>query len=160
MLKQGFRITALCTVILLSGCGLFGDRVADDLEVFINEQLMPAEDEINATWDEYIVEVESLTDDEFYDYYQTEVKPFLDEKHDYLQGLEPDTEEVQELQRLYMEEFNVFIEASSLEAEGVYQQDEEMLLDADQLFLDYHDMTGFHDELDRLVEEHNVEYLD
>ncbi|TSB47083.1 hypothetical protein [Alkalicoccobacillus porphyridii] len=158
--KTGVGVVGLGLTFILSGCGLFGNAVVDDLETYMNEQIVPHEEEVSAAWEDFYLETEDLSNEEFYEFYHSDFKPYLDEQYEFLHGIQPETTEVQELHELYLLENEVYWEAGEKEVEGFYQEDEDLLVEADEMFLDYQNMTDFHNELERLMEEHNIEYLE
>lgn len=151
-------IFSVGVALILTGCNS-SNKVGDDLEVYYNDYILPIQTDIDGTWEEFYNETESLSDDEFYEVYESEFKPDLDEYYEELQALSPETEDVQELHSLYLEANDIFYEAGEKEVEGHYRQDEDLLSEADDLFDEYERMEDeFIIELERLMAETGAEY--
>ncbi|MDQ0206099.1 hypothetical protein [Alkalicoccobacillus murimartini] len=146
--------------LVVSGCGLFGSNEAagDDLEFYMNETILPIEDDVFAAWDDFYIETDELSDEEFYEQYQSSLKPELDEYYEEFHAIQPETEEVQNLHAIYLERNEIYWEAGEKEVEGHYQGDQDLLDEADELFIEFEEHTEFRDELERLMDKHNIEY--
>ncbi|WYP28420.1 hypothetical protein NSQ54_10075 [Alkalihalobacillus sp. FSL W8-0930] len=151
-------IVSIGVALILTGCNS-NNKVGDDLEVYYNDHILPIQTDIDEAWEEFYNETEALSDEEFYEVYETDLKPELDEYYDELQALSPETEDVQELHSFYLEANDVFYEAGEKEVEGHYRQDEDLLAEADDLFDEYDQLEDeFNIELDRLMKETGAEY--
>ena len=161
--KMKIVFTGISSIFVLSGCGMFGNgnvnEVGDDLEAYYNDHIIPIQTDVDDAWWDFYDKTEDLSNEEFYDAYQSDLKPVLDGYYDELQSLTPEKEEVQHLHDMYLENNEVFWEAGEKEVEGHYQEDTELLQEADDLFDEYDRMEQeFYDELKRLMDEHGVEF--
>ncbi|MEY8751029.1 hypothetical protein [Alkalicoccobacillus gibsonii] len=151
-------IISIGVALILTGCNS-NNKVGDDLEVYYNDHILPIQADIDDAWDEFFRETDSLSDEEFYEVYESDLKPELDEYYEELQALSPETDDVRELHSLYLNANDVFYEAGEKEVEGHYRQDEDLLAESDDLFAEYDQLEDeFLIELERLMDKTGAEY--
>ncbi|WP_235849019.1 MULTISPECIES: hypothetical protein [Bacillaceae] len=159
-MKRNFIITlgTVLALFLLAGC--FSDPVQDDLEDYVNNQIMPLaeeEEEIVALY-ESVTGVNYTDDFILYDTIELDIIPKYQTFINDLEAIRPATSEVREVHETYIQASNVQYNAMVMILEAIEFQDQGMIIDANEKLDEARTLfRQFQYDLEDLLDEHNLE---
>lgn len=145
-------------MFVLAACG---DPVADELELYVNEELNALaeleEDAVNA-YNRISEDDELETDEEIYVFLQDDVIPMYKEFVQKLEAVTFDHNEIREVHEIYIDAANVQHNAMLTFLTAIEEGDYDRVVEANELLTEGRKgIRDFQSELDDLLDEHGLE---
>ncbi|MBB5173569.1 hypothetical protein [Texcoconibacillus texcoconensis] len=146
------------SIVLLSACG---DPVGEDLDHYINEELASIIDLEEGVIMEYesVVGSNYTNDKDLYIHLEEVVLPMYLDFIEQLEAINPETSEIRELHEIYISAVNTQYNAMVKLLGAIDYQDHGMVSQSNQMLSEGRaKIREFHNEMDGLIEEYNVEF--
>ncbi|MFB4159396.1 hypothetical protein ACE1TF_05895 [Geomicrobium sp. JSM 1781026] len=148
--------------LVLAGCGASG--TADELVDYVNEDLQAfaqLEEEFGTMINNFGTSMNSATEDEIIQALNEEALPALEEKREFVQSIELEYEDVQQLNALLIDAVEHKYDAMQIEIEGLEQGDQDLLTESGELLEASDNLKlEFNAMLEDVADQHNVELGD
>ncbi|MCZ0702851.1 hypothetical protein J2T56_002738 [Natronobacillus azotifigens] len=158
MMKKRFLFLSLTILFIITACS---NPVADELEVYINEELSSLADlEEEAIYEYNSVTGENFTDDaDMFYHIQDVVLPLYEEFVSQLESITLESSEIRDVHEIYVKAANTQSNGLLKTLFALEYQDHDMMLEANDMLSEGRaGIREFHGELEALLNNHNLDY--